>query len=152
MIYLISAIDKARKGDISQHKGWIMHLKSLGLKGPAYIPSMAFAGVDLAEMDEEESRILAAINRDALYGCKAALVSYEPGVESWGVPQEVMLAAQSSIPMVVKVRDLKTLDNLPVYLRAWVPIDNFVTLDEDVVSRLNDIIVGIKAVGSELRK
>jgi len=115
-IYLAQAIDRNSKtqGLDSLSSGIAKDWPDGSIPLLMFKPAEAF--VIKNGTDREENKTLLLINETALHNCDILLVLYQPTVESWGVPQEALLADRWDIPVFVlssvKYRDL------PNYLKA----------------------------------
>ena len=148
MIYLAGPIDRATSklvwGEV------IAGLRLAGLNQPLFVPFRAF-DVLPAQARSKDVKALVDINRFALENCELMLLNYQPGIESWGCPQELMFAWSALVPVVVLLPGETDINTLPIYLRAWVKEENFVSSIEDAVMRITEILAQPKEVRYEQR-
>lgn len=89
-----------------------------------FCPGLAFSLT--GPMDQDGARNLVSINSRALEVADVMVLVYVPGVESWGCPQEVMVASDMGIPIIVKTPMDYPYDKIPNYLKAFVDQGDFV--------------------------
>jgi len=118
MIYFAHAID--RNTNTAQHVAQAIEKMREKYYGGIYIPSAAF-NVLPSYMEEIDIQGVVSINLSALKKCGVMVIDYRPGIESWGVPQEMNYAARAKIPMIMKVPVDTDYYQLSVYLRALIP-------------------------------
>jgi len=148
MIYFAGAIDRAKSKLVWGET--IDKLRAAGLEHSLFVPSRAF---DIAPSGagSESIKALVDINRFALENCSLMLLNYQPGIESWGCPQELMFAWSALVPVVVLVPDKTDINLLPLYLRAWVKPENFVSNTAEAVTQIISILSRPKEVIYEQR-
>jgi hypothetical protein len=98
-----------------------------GLNLAVYLPGKAFS-VKLGEPPAGLQRVgdwIVQVNQTALERADALLVLYSPGVESWGTPQEMLLAMQQDKPIFVFLLEKPNI--LPIYLLTRVKPSNVFT-------------------------
>jgi hypothetical protein len=148
MIYLAGPIDRAQSK--SAEGVLIEQFRSCGMNNSFFVPKRAF-DVLSPHAKPADVKALVDINRFALENCELMLLNYQPGVESWGCPQELMFAWSALVPVVVLVPDKTEVVNLPIYLRAWVKEENFVSGVEDATMRITEILSKPKEIRYEQR-
>jgi hypothetical protein len=97
-------------------------------------PGSAYV-VTFHALSQEAMDYLTDINTYALRHSDAMIVVHKP-IESWGVPQEVLLAKNEEIPIFVL--SSTAYDALPIYLRARVNRQNVFSSIGDLAKALND--------------
>lgn len=123
LIYLAGAIDKSKQAPYS----WSVQLtqalvdKWRAEKGftkslMIYNPYAAFDG-SIGPPDQRDAEKLVSLNVDTLRHADLLVVYYESDQETWGTSQEVLLAANMEIPMLVWANDEGGI-TFPVYLIA----------------------------------
>jgi hypothetical protein len=120
IVYVAAAID--RKG-ASESPYWFVR-KTLADDTNyrdmlMFMPGDAFAVSRGGYPTDTDVEYLVTINEIALHGSDGMLVCYQPGIESWGVPQELLLASRWEKP--IWVWSSVAYEHLPLYLRHRVP-------------------------------
>lgn len=117
VIYLAMAIDKS--DPIKQVK-MIDEVRACAKKADihlaAFLPALAYFLPD--SEDRAAQAAVREINECVLTRSACVLVLYEPGVETWGISQEVRLAEQNKVPVMLVSQDADV--PLPIYLNLCI--------------------------------
>jgi hypothetical protein len=134
LIYLAVAIDKNTAKPLPVGKLIIDRSIQIGGKIMIYLPAQAFS---ISKTDDSEKKLI-SINKYALSSADAVVVSYSPGVESWGLPMEMLYAKEHNIPIyLVSDQSIEEAryDNFPIYLRDLLSAEWCFD-----ISRVNDLV------------
>lgn len=100
-----------------------------------FSPVGAFSGAGPDSFKESEYNWIVEVNEKALHTCDAVIVWYRPGIESWGVPQEVLMAKLWIKPVFV-LAEHHRFDELPIYLKGRTKRDRVFTSIEPLIGKL----------------
>lgn len=124
-IYLCMPIDKNADYEANTKEMVNLILRDLPENAVVYIPGFAFQGKPLANPTMQS---LIAVNYAAMDEADVILLAYKPGVESWGVPQELLYAYENDKLIFVIDQDYRDgvyrWSELPVYMKAFLTPDN----------------------------
>lgn len=117
IMYLAMAIDKANSNDRVEIVNQVYkEAKKYGIRTAIFLPSNAYL---LPTADDVASQMaVRVVNEQVLLASSHVLVIYEPGVETWGVSQEVRLADDHNIPVILICGNVDA--ELPIYLNLSV--------------------------------
>lgn len=125
-IYLAIPIDKhpdepdrVREEYATAAQAIANHLDTLSIFSTIFLPGRAYV-ISGAPTDNRDVYVI-GINDFALVEADFMVVAYRPGVESWGVPQEVDKAWRQEIPVILLLGEneptLMARGDIPMYLR-----------------------------------
>ena len=139
LIYLARPIDAAKEDPKVAYQHFAEDL--LGGLSPAvplvmYLPAPAF--VVNGHIDHETAMQLVAINEAALEVCDIVVAEHNPGVSSYGVPQEIMRANENGKTILILSQSAGYWD-LPVNLKACV-------IEEHVFRVMEELQTGLIAL------
>lgn len=100
-----------------------------------FSPVGAFSTIYQGLSEQNEYSWIVEINEMAAFTSDAMIVWYRRGVESWGVPQEVLLSAQWHKAIFVLSED-QDHGELPLYLKSRVAPDHVFRTIETLVTKL----------------
>lgn len=145
IVYLASAIDRNKNVSMLYT---IIHAQ-FEANWPADSPLVMFAPKDAFMVQEplspEDAEYLISLNEMALHTADIMLLCYSEETESWGAPQEVLLAHRWKVPIVVL--SSTKFSNLPLYLRARISPER---VFKDITELINNIAeIGRKQNGNE---
>lgn len=125
LVYLAGAIDRAKENP----EIWVEAItealfRTWETRGPTeplmiYSPFKAFHQGSMGLLDKEHALHSFRINMAAVDEADLLLVHYQPGVETWGTPMEVMQARAHRCPVLVWFMPKVSTDRLPSYLLAF---------------------------------
>ena len=122
LIYLAGAIDRVKESPAAWVKAVKVELFHIwgcrpGFTDPLiiYSPYMAFQGGVGGNFNQGHAMCLYRINMNAVEFADLLMVHYQPGVETWGTPMEVLRAWTNHIPILIWAT---VLVSLPPYLTA----------------------------------
>lgn len=149
-IYLMHAIDRNKEPGIlvdflsefhtrvrevnSSYKGDIWEDYAI------FTPSGAYEGV-FKNWGTAEQYII-SVNHFALQKATAAILFYQPGVESWGVPQELKAFWPNPVFIYVKEAVWNPIPDLPMYLVKYAKKDMLCSSVPDLVNKMSSFFAG----------
>jgi hypothetical protein len=125
LIYLAQAIDKSPQFAEDERHNELYHQMLKDWPGGASLvifrPAGAFRAIP-GRVTQDEGRRVEEINTKALKEADAMVILYEPGVESWGVPMELLAFRNTGRPAFLLIEGHGTrYEDLPIYLRNRIP-------------------------------
>lgn len=129
IIYLATAIDRSDPARLAKIVETVQEeARCAGISSAIFLPSRAYLLADAGNLDSQKA--VRSVNEMVLVNSSCMLVVYDPGVETWGVPQEVRLASEKGIPVILICSDPDL--PLPMYLdmcvtQRYSSIDQFFT-------------------------
>ena len=134
MLYLARPIDRSRPQSSEIEQDFKSGMTEAGFLGFIFSPA---SGVTLSgTLSQADVQKLVKVNRSCLENSDALVVIYQPGYESWGVPQELLFAWSALVPIFCLLPDGVTYDGMPVYFRAWCQQDHCVYSYSELVAAL----------------
>jgi hypothetical protein len=128
-IYLASACDRNKDNGRTQKIRDELVKTTTGTI--IFAPSL---GWGLKNPDDEDKRWLININQTALVSADALVIIHSPGIESWGLPQELADAFKAGKTIIVLSEQVH--EQLPIYMARFVRPENVVPSVDDIVNAL----------------
>ena len=117
MLYLATPIDRSKEAAPRKVAYDIIDgLRRAHFLGIIFSPVLAFMINDPEIATQNDMESLIHINTEALLRSDFMLLDYSRGVETWGLPQEVLMAHEHKIPIFIHTSE--RYQELPFYLRA----------------------------------
>lgn len=132
--YVAQPIDRSKGDPVEAAMEFVEEMRAAGFTGVTFVPSAVWRVLDPGAATAKDVEYLMAVNTQALEWAEFMVLKYTPGSESWGVPQEVMMAKGKDVPVLV-VSSVKYQD-LPFYLRGWIDPNNVFTSTKAMVSKM----------------
>jgi hypothetical protein len=144
LVYIAHAIDRSPETS-ALVDSLLMDLPKIWPTGDAaslvlYRPSKSFTVIKGRDVSNDDAMAIERINRQALKVSSALVIVYERGKESWGMPIELEQFRRDGGPAFLLINGGTRYEDLPLYLRARVPITKTFYDVESLVNELAEYI------------